>query len=77
MEAVELWIRRFISARSRSEAFIEFVSSLPPRYALGVDKPLVVLLYMRLVAAARMDHEARGCCEDRSFTNCAGGSSYS
>ncbi|KAI2488907.1 protein tyrosine kinase [Fragilaria crotonensis] len=34
----------------------EFVSSLPPRYALGVDTPSEVLLHMRLVAAARMDH---------------------
>ena len=35
---------------------VEFVSSLPPRYALGVDTPSEVLLHMRLVAAARMDH---------------------
>lgn len=34
----------------------EFVSSLPARYALGVDTPSEVLLHMRLVAAARMDH---------------------
>ena len=34
----------------------DFVSTLPPRYALGVDTPSEVLLHMRLMAAARMDH---------------------
>lgn len=32
-----------------------FVSSLPSRYALGADTPSVVLLHMRLMAAARSD----------------------
>lgn len=35
---------------------INFVSALPPRYALGVDTPSEVLLHMRLMAAARSDH---------------------
>jgi hypothetical protein len=35
---------------------MQFVSALPPRYALGVDTPSEVLLHMRLMAAARMDH---------------------
>jgi hypothetical protein len=30
-----------------------FVGSLPPRYALGIDSPSLVLLHMRLCAAAR------------------------
>ena len=34
----------------------DFVSTLPTRYALGVDTPSEVLLHMRLMAAARMDH---------------------
>lgn len=34
----------------------DFVSALPPRYALGVDTPSEVLLHMRLMAAARSDH---------------------
>jgi hypothetical protein len=34
----------------------DFVSALPRRYALGVDTPSEVLLHMRLIAAARMDH---------------------
>lgn len=34
----------------------KFVSSLPLRYALGVDTPSVVLLHMRLMAAVRSDN---------------------
>jgi (p)ppGpp synthase/HD superfamily hydrolase len=33
----------------------EFVSALPPRYALGVNTPSEVLLHMRLMAAVRSD----------------------
>eukprot|EP00545_Synedropsis_sp_CCMP1620_P000309 CAMPEP_0119017948 /NCGR_PEP_ID=MMETSP1176-20130426/18167_1 /TAXON_ID=265551 /ORGANISM="Synedropsis recta cf, Strain CCMP1620" /LENGTH=975 /DNA_ID=CAMNT_0006971823 /DNA_START=314 /DNA_END=3241 /DNA_ORIENTATION=+ len=35
---------------------MNFVSALPPRYALGVDTPSEVLLHMRLMAAARTDN---------------------
>lgn len=35
---------------------MNFVSALPPRYALGVDTPSEVLLHMRLMAAARSDN---------------------
>ena len=34
----------------------EFVSALPPRYALGADTPSEVLVHMRLMAAVRSDH---------------------
>lgn len=33
----------------------QFLSALPPRYALGADTPSEVLLHMRLMAAARSD----------------------
>ena len=49
----------FDTSSQRDQVFkhvVDFVSSLPPRYALGVDTPSEVLLHMRLVAAARLDH---------------------
>lgn len=36
-------------------AVSSFLSDLPPRYALGVDRPSEVLVHMRLMAAARAD----------------------
>jgi hypothetical protein len=50
----------------------EFVSALPPRYALGVDTPSEVLLHMRLMAAVRSD-------QNRAvvhIVNVEGGSAY-
>mmetsp|Transcript_25594 Transcript_25594/g.36064 ORF Transcript_25594/g.36064 Transcript_25594/m.36064 type:complete len:1059 (-) Transcript_25594:73-3249(-) len=36
-----------------SRTILQFLTSLPPRYALGIDTPSEVLLHMRLMAVAR------------------------
>jgi len=47
------------NAASKNESVFntvrQFLSDLPPRYALGVDTPSEVLVHMRLMAAARAD----------------------